>query len=264
ATGNLDVKDNALLVSNVTGCCGQSVWDIGGTANFAGASTRDSLTSGILYVGGDLLEGGGDPEAFAADSDFVTKFQVGGTHKVVFQDPTPAGGGGSHFGSLEFGNGAGIVLQTTTDLWAEGTLIDTAFGDPTLQGAGGTLHTLTVRDVDLQGITFDHLQLHLQKNGAPRNGVSFMDIVNFTNFLGTEDQFLVDLPGTSTQLTWSNFTFTQLAADSSDTGHYVVATDSDGGVPDVLTISLGTNQATISDLFYYLGLNGAVISPFAP
>lgn len=261
-TGNLDIINKGLIVSNVTGCCGQSLWDIGGNVNFAGAATKDSLTSGLLIVGGDFKQGGSDFESFVADSDFVTQFLAGGTHVVTFNSPTAAGGNGSHFGSLEFGNASGIVMQTATPLWVEGTLVDTTFSGPTLQNTGGGLNTLTVRDANVLGITFDHLQLHLQKNGAPHFGFVTLGNVTFSNFLSSEDQFLVDIPGTSTQFNWGTFTFTPL--NTGDTGHYVVATDTDGGTPDVLTISLGTNNFFASDIPFYVALNGAILNPFSP
>ncbi|HWA41308.1 MAG TPA: hypothetical protein VG712_06825, partial [Gemmatimonadales bacterium] len=82
--------------------------------------------------------------------------------------------------------------------------------------------------------------------------------------LTTEDQFVVDLPGQAAGgFSWSNFTFTQLATDGSDTGHYLVATDIDGSFP-FLGISIGSNQTTLNELGYYVGLNGANVTPFAP
>ena len=235
---------------------------VSGNAIFGGGDLSGRLTAGTLSIGGDFTQGGGSAQAFVADSDHVTKFLNTGNHAVSFANPTAAGTGGSHFGSLELGNGVGMVIQTATDLWAEGSLIDTASSAPTLQNTGGTLHTLTIRDIEAQGITFDHLQLHLQKSTLPHNGVSLFAGATFANFLSTEDQLLVDLPGTPSQFNWGTFTFTAL--NTGDAGHYVVATDTDGGTPDVLTISLGTNNWGVTDPPFYVGLNGAVISPFAP
>ena len=70
------------------------------------------------------------------------------------------------------------------------------------------------------------------------------------------------LPDAEPYRAWSNFTFTQLATDGSDTGHYFVASDNDGGL--ALQISIGSNQTTLGELGYYVGLGGAIVTPFAP
>lgn len=261
ATGSLTVDQDAYL--GATGGLFDGIFDIDGDVLIDGASTRDSLVSGTLVVGGKFTQAAtSNSESFAPSPDFVTRFKFGGSHAVAFATPSPAGGGGSYFGTLEFGSDAGLVVQTDTDLWVEGFLVDTAFGSPTLQNTAAGLRTITVRDVSIQGIAFDHLQLHLESTTAPTT--AGMDIVTFQNFLTSEDQFLVTLPGQAAGgYTWSNFTWTQLATDGSDSGRYIVATDSDGVFP-FLDISIGSNQRLSGELVYYVGLNGATVTPFAP
>jgi hypothetical protein len=262
ATGDLTVDQGAYLYS--TGGFSGAVWGVNGDVLVDGASTVDSLVKGSLFIQGNFTQKASTSgSAWAPDSTFTTYFQGTGNHLVSFATPSAAGGGGSHFGSLGFSTDDGLVLQTDTDLWVEGTLTTSSYADPTLQNTDTVLHTLHTQDVSIQGITFDHLQLHLAKTGTPAAGTGSMDIVNFNNFLTTEDQFLVDLPGQSIGNTWSNFNFTQLDTLGGDSGHYIIANDNDGSTPDILTISLGGLQ--INDpAIYFVALNGAIINFFAP
>jgi hypothetical protein len=226
-----------------------------------GGNQTGLLTAGGMDVTGDFTQGGPDPESFVADSGFTTQFGGTGTHLVYFSTPSMTGGGGSHFGSLSFTTDAGVVLNVLSDIWAEGKLTTTSNSTPTLQNGTVPLRQLYAQDVDIQGIVFDHVQFHLAKTTGVAAGAGAMNNVTFQNFLASEDQFLVDLPGETTQYDWGGFNFTQL--NPGDSGHYLVATDTDGG-PTILDISLGTNNWGVTDPPFYVGLNGAVITPFAP
>ncbi|MDP9143522.1 MAG: hypothetical protein M3N43_02300, partial [Actinomycetota bacterium] len=262
ASGNLIVDQGGTLVA--LGVDGPGDFDIDGNVVIDGASTTGLLVDGRLTVGGNFTQLATlSAESFAPDANFITMVKFGGIHNVTFATPGPAGSG-SHFGGLELTGAAGLVLQTNNDLWVEGVLVDTAFGSATILNSAAALRTLTARDVNVQDITFDHMQLQLQKSGLPAAGANPMDNVTFTNFLTTEDQFLVDLPGQSGVFVWSNFVFTQLDTGGGDTGRYVVATDNDGGIPDVLSILIGTNQRVAGELGYYVGLNGAIVHTFSP
>jgi hypothetical protein len=232
------------------------------TATFGGGDLTGRLTAGALTVGGNFYQNGLSLTSFVADSGHTTQFAGTGTHQVYFSTPSAAGDGGSHFGSLSFATDAGLVLDVQSSMWAEGTLTTTGGSTPTLQNGTVPLQTLTARDVNIDGITFDHIQFHLEKSTGVASGAGNMSSVTFQNFATSEDQFLVDLPGESSQYAWSGFTFTQL--NTGDTGRYLVASDTDGATPDALTISLGTNNWGVTDPPFYVGLNGAIVSPFAP
>jgi hypothetical protein len=262
ASGNFTVDQDGYLYSG--GGFGGGSWTVNGNVVIDGASTVDSLVRGSMSIGGNFTQGNSTSNfSFAADSGFTTVFNGPGTHVVSFASPGSAALG-SHFGSLAFDPVAGLVMQTDTDLWVEGLLTTTSYANPVLQNTAAVMRTINVQDVAIQGITFDHLQLRLAKSSAPAVGAGGMDIVNFSNFLTTEDQFLVDLPGLAAgAFSWSNFTFTQLAVAGGDSGHYLVASDTDGLSP-LLQIFIGSNQTTAGELGYYLGLNGAIVTPFAP
>jgi hypothetical protein len=261
ASGDLIVDQGAYLRS--MGSFGGADWSVDGNVTFDGASTRDSLTAGHLKVGKDFIQKGTTSgESFAANPGFVVEFVGAGTHAVDFETPTVAGGGGSYFGSLAFEPVEDIVIKTATDLFVEGTLTTAGYTNLLLQNTAPVLRTLTAREVSIQGITFDHLQFHLENFATP--STANIDIVKFQNFLTDEFQFLVTLPGQAAGgYSFSNFTFRQLDLGGGDTGRYVVATDTDGLSP-FLGVSIGTSQSTSGELGYYEGFGGATVSPFSP
>jgi hypothetical protein len=264
ADGDLTVDQDGYLYS--TGSFGGASWSVGGDVLMAGTTTKDSLVRGHLKIGGNFTQlGTSSGSSFAPDSTFLTEFTGAGPHLVSFETPgdnTVAGF--SYFGSLATGDSV-MTIQMDGDYYVEGILSTAGTGNnTTFQNIGATLGRITARDVNLQNVTFDHLQFRLEKHSAPASGTGNIDIVNFTNFQNDENQFVVTLPGLGAgNFVWANFTFTGLAASGLDTGRYIVATDWDGPTPNILTILIGTNQSG-DPATYFLGLNGAVVTPFTP
>ena len=74
------------------------------------------------------------------------------------------------------------MLDVQSSMWAEGTLTTTGGSTPTLQNGTVPLQTLTARDVNIDGITFDHIQFHLEKSTGVASGAGNMSSVTFQNF----------------------------------------------------------------------------------
>jgi hypothetical protein len=269
ATGDLLVDKGGLLVSTVTGCCGQSLFDVGGNVTMDGGFERDSLVSGLLRVGGNFTQLGTTVGAsFTPDSTFQTVFTGARPHIVAFQTPSDRTGNGSFFGGLTVGDSAGAQeIDFQGDYWIEGVLATSSSNGVTFHNTGAALSRIRAQDVAVQSITFDHVQFQLEKHSDPAAGTGTIDGLTFANFQNDEDQFIVILPGLSTQYNWSNVNFSPLGGGPiADAGRYVVATDWDGPTGlNTLSISIQTNNATSFELAnYYQALNTAIISPFAP
>jgi len=266
ATGNFTVDQDGYIFSN--GSFGGGSWIVSGDVLVDGTITRDSLLKGTLTIGGNFTQKGTTSgSSFAPDSTFTTAFTGAGPHHVSFETPGDASIPGSHsyFGGLAVGDAVGAqVIDFAGDYYVEGALVTTSSNGVTFQNDSTNLGRLNAQDVAIQDVTFDHLQFRLQKHSDPAAGTGSIDGLTFTNFLSNEDQFVVILPGLAAQYGWSGFTFSQLALDGSDTGHYVVATDWDGVSPNVLDISLQTNNFTVGEVGYYIALNGASLIPFSP
>ena len=259
-TGDLLVQQGGLLVATATGCCGTAQFDIGGNATFNGASTRDSLTGGRLRIGKDFAQGGPDPESFVADSGFITQFMGGGTHRVSFLNPGPAGSGLSHFGELQTDVTLPTELALYNSIFLSGRVISVGTGI-TFTNAVGTPLELSTAKLDLTQATFNDVTLHWNDpTGAPLSEFQF-DNSSFAGFQPSEDQFVIEATATLGQpVTATNITFSPLGG--TDTGHYVRVIDTDSPLSTRPFIIVNTANST-DPAVYFEAVNGAVLSIFA-
>ena len=258
-TGDLLVQSGGLLVATASGCCGQSLFDIGGSATFDGASTKDSLVKGLLRIHKDFVQGGPDPESFAADSGFITQFMGGGTHQVSFLNPGVVGSGLSHFGELQSDGLNPSELALHNSIFLSGRVISIAASLEFSNVAGAPIELNTAK-LDLSHVTFNDVTLHwTDPSGAPL-GEFQLDSTSFINFQPTEDQFVVEGSATLLQPAQANdITFSPLAAGGTDPGHYVRVIDTDSPISTTPNLQVSTPNSGDPAVYFQI-VNGAFLS----
>jgi hypothetical protein len=216
--GNFLTNGTGVLVMTTSG----GFLDISGSAIFAGGNTNGLLTQGTIRIGGDFNQvSTTSAQSFAASPGHLTEFSA---NPVNFFFQTP-GATQSHFGDLsETGFGAQFVLQT--DMTILGFL---SGGD----GFGGSFlgnscpNTLTVTQWN-NSVRLDCVQLVIDDPAGITSGMSG---VTFQNLPTNVTQLTIRHPGVAagSWQTFGNLDFVPLSGG--DTGHYIDATDLDGGAP---------------------------------
>jgi hypothetical protein len=258
-TGDLLVDQGGLLVSTATGCCGTTIFDIGGNATFNGASTKDSLTAGLFRLTGDLIQGGPDPESFATDTGFATILMGGGTHRIVMANPSAIDGGGSQFGILEaFGSNTAALYQTT---YVSNNLFSVMSGQLTFTNQAGSPIELSAHNVIIEKANFDDVTLHwFDPALLPLGAFVQVDSITFTNFQADEVQMIIEGTETLPQpVLMHNIVFSPLNPAGSDSGLYVRTIDDDSPFSTTVQVQISTpNFADPSKYFEHL--NGSILS----
>ena len=247
---NLSVFGNGLLVM-------QNPSDyvfVANQATFGGAASAGFLTNGVLEVQGKFTQ---------TNSTAANSFSASGTHRttlpgsafqqVVFSSPGN-GASSSHFADLDVSfHTAGLVdFVNANTMVVEGQLIAQPPGGLVQLGTsnGGQL---VVGGVNVHDLVLNNLPLTINGGTITEfNRVTFAGFTGGTN--GAKTQLTVNHPGAASPFLFDGLTF----QDQPTTGRYLVATDTDGGTPNVLTIGL-TNPSPATDGGFILAQNGASI-----
>jgi len=236
-TGNFTVQGGALLTMTNTA----DVLTIGGNATFNGGNELNSMSAGILGIGGSLSQAG-STDGFHPSGTHTTVF-TGASPTITFANPGNVPGS-SHFETVSWAGSGTLTLGS--DVYAHST-----FGVSLAGTIAGNGHKVSVGDfVSGSGTTFDNATLVLDQPAAVPLSLSN---VTFKNTAPTATALTVNSPGLGT-FTFSNITFNVTPT----TGFYLSANDANAsdGVP--LTIDM-VNPTPGTPGNFVQQLNGAVV-----
>lgn len=222
---------------------------IGGDATFDGANELNSLSAGVILFQGDLTQlATNSPDSYHPSGTHQTVF-AGANQTVSFATPGLVPGS-SHLQEAVWTGAGNLILAS--DVFAHGTLLNTAATPGTLFGNG---HTLTVGGYASGSAltTFDNLALVVNNTGSGQ----LLNINNlaFANMPATAVQLDISHSGQGGPFTLTGVTF----SGTPSSGLYLRATDTNGNDGQPLTLDL-VNPTPASDGGFIQTLGGAVIN----
>jgi len=197
---------------------GNGAIQVSGTVDLAGL--RTDLTAGYLYVAGDLFV------ATPWSAGATVYLQGGGAQTVNLTTPG-VGVDEQYFTTFYVANSGGTVTLNgpvyVTDAFyaSSSTITGTGF----LEVQGTFYASLT---------TFSGLPVRIDTDVTP--GSHTLSQITFTNYLATDTQLYIRMPGSTTPQTLSNMIFSQVPPPDGTNGHYLWAENSVVG--GILTIEL--------------------------
>ncbi|HEX6589667.1 MAG TPA: Ig-like domain-containing protein [Longimicrobiales bacterium] len=208
---------------------------LNGDAHFAGGSTADLITDGLMYVRGDFYAENG---AFQASGNHQTSFE--GTPAPITIDMQWSGprAGEDHFNHLHLATQNAINIAS--DVYVAGDLSDYFDGRSSTVLYGAADVSIVSDGWDLNsGITLNNVTLALDEDvNTLRPGTLNLDNVVFGSYdLTGATRLQMRHPGLSRTLQFNDVDF---GPSQSYPGAYVHVFDSDGVSPDALGL-----------LFYY-------------
>ena len=220
---------------------------VAGNVVFQGGNESGLLSDGTILIGGDFFQFGSfSALSFAPSGSHVTVFNGTGTQVIDFQTPGIAQ---SRFQNLAVANTAGGVTLAT-DVTVAGQAVFAPVVPRIIHGNGPTVTLDNPGATNISNLTFDNVLLTV--SGGT---ITSYDNLTFQNYAPTATALSILHPGATTPFTLSNMVF----AVTPTTGFYLSANDTDGPVPDVLTLDMVNPNPGASGGFVQT-VGGAVIN----